>query len=178
MQRFYCFYKWGGETLSRRSPHGGGFSPTLLSVLSGRGAAEIGWSRVREWLHNYGPRLDECMALVRYNHKNIDYLPEQSIHPSYPREAALERKQMQRRQLGLAGDPMRHFEEQALELVQFFPEAKVHADAIQLDIGGKHGHRAAPDARTALELRLPTIQWREGSHSQPPQARCETRQVG
>lgn len=159
LQRF--LHKWGGETLSGRSPQWNIYRQLFFlccrSKIPQAYQLEPYYS---EWMQDYAPRIDVLTVLVKHNHEHIDYLTEQSIHPSYIRDATIERQHQQRRQLGLSDESMRRFEQEALELLEFFPDATISRtrDAIQIDIRGESGIVLilTPEA---CELRLPTVSW-------------------
>ena len=164
LQRF--LYKWGGETLSRRSPQWRIFRELFFLCCQ----AEVPENyrlepTYGEWERFYAPRLDECIALVRRTHNSIDYLPQQMLHPSLQRERASDNTPSVLDKLALSNDYPRRFEEQAMEVLRLFPEAAVERtrDVIQINVRDTRGIVLLLTPET-LELRLPTVEW-HGPHS-------------
>lgn len=165
LQRY--LYKGGGETLSHRSPEWRTFRELFLLCCRATIPKSYRFEPYcTEWERTYAPRIDEWIALVRRTHKSSDYLPESALDRSIQQQAATDNDRAYReKSLGLAGEDLRRFEEQALDLLRFFPEATVARtrDAIQIDIREDKGIvlLLTPEA---LELRLPTVEWTHGAY--------------
>lgn len=166
LQRY--LYKWGGEMLSHRSPEWRTFRELFFLCCRAKIPKAYRFEPYyTEWERTYAPQIDDCTALVRRTHQSIDYLPKTALDPSIqgPLGVDTDSQMAYREKLGLSDTDRRQFEEQATNVLRFFPESTVERtrDAIQLNVQGERGIvlLLTPEA---LEVRLPTVEWTHGAY--------------
>lgn len=166
LQRY--LYKWGGDMLSPRSPEWRTFRELFFLCCRAKIPKSYRFEpHCTKWERTYAPQIDEWIALVRRTHQSIDYLPKTALDPSIkgPPGVDSDSALAYQEKLGLSDTDRRPFEEQATNVLRFFPEATIARtrDAIQLNVHSERGIvlLLTPEA---LEVRLPTVEWTHGAY--------------
>jgi hypothetical protein len=163
-------YKWGGETLSHRSPEWRTFRELFFLCCRADIPEQCRLGpEYEKWESSFAPHIDDCIALVRSVHASIDYLPVTTVDPSLHPDYQINIERSRREKLGLSHEYVRQFEQRALEAFKLFPDAAVERtrDAIQINVREERGIVLlfTPDN---LELRLPTVDWTQGAYGPVP----------